>query len=305
MMGKHGDIRLHRPVTRRQRVSSRIGSGAIEENGRSRVEIIPAKREALILEYLRRHGPAGIQELAQEIGASTSTIRRDLDQLVKKGALERTHGGALLQSTPQATFEPEMAVAAQLATEQKKAIGAAAAADLLPGQSVIFDSSTTVLEAAHAVATRDLPITAVTNNLTIAQVLAGVKGLQVVMLGGTLRAGTLTLVGQPGESFLRGIHADIALIGTHSITERLLTETSLEVAAMKQAMIKAARRVHVLADSSKFTAPSFCKICDISEIHEIITDDGLSSAHIANLRTMGVSFRIVPSQNPTLAAANE
>lgn len=262
--------------------------------GRGRVEMIPAKRRALILECLRREGAAGIQQLADAIGASASTIRRDLEYLVQQGALERTHGGALLQRAERATFEPDAALAAQLRRREKEAIAAAVAEGLQPGQSVIFDASTTVLAVARAVIARRLPLTAVTNSLAIAQQLAGAPEVHLVVPGGTVRPGTSTLVGRPGEDFLRGIHADIALIGTHAITGTTLTETSLEVAAMKQAMIAAARHVLVLADSSKFTAPSFCTICDLSDVQEIVTDDGVSPAVLAGLAGAGVAVRVVP-----------
>lgn len=265
-----------------------------EDSGRGRVEMIPAKRRALILERLKRDGAAAIQELSEAVGASASTVRRDLEHLVKQGALERTHGGALLQRTDHATFEPEIAIAAQFARAEKEAIGAAVAAELQPGQSVIFDASTTVLAVARGVAARRLPLTAVTNSLAIAQVLADVPEVHLVVPGGTVRRGSLTLVGRPGEDFLRTIHADIALLGTHAITGTTLTETSLEVAAMKRAMITAARRVLVLADSSKFTTPSFCTICDASEVSEIVTDDGIDPAHLTGLRALNLAVRVVP-----------
>ncbi len=88
-----------------------------------RVEIIPAKRRALILEHLRVNGAASIQELAEAIGGSQSTIRRDLEHLVEGGYLERTHGGALLVPPLQATFERESLINAHLQRAQKIAIG--------------------------------------------------------------------------------------------------------------------------------------------------------------------------------------
>lgn len=257
------------------------------------MELIPAKRHALILERLRRDGAADIQELVDFIGASASTIRRDLEHLERQGALERTHGGAILQGADRATFEPDLSVAAQFARAEKEAIGAAIAADLRPGQSVIFDASTTVLEVARCLAIQPIPLTAVTNSLAVAQVLASVPDVHLVVPGGTVRPGSLTLVGRPGEDFLRTIHADITLLGTHAVTGNLLTETSLDVAAMKRAMISAARKTIVLADSSKFTPPSFCTICSLSEIHEIVTDQGIDPVHLANLRALDVTVRVV------------
>jgi DeoR family transcriptional regulator of aga operon len=273
-----------------------------DKGGRGRVELIPAKRHAFILEYLKRQGTVAIQDLIDLISASPSTIRRDLEALERQGVLERTHGGAMLQRTELATFEPDLATAAQFARAEKEAIGAAMAAQLRPGQSVIFDYSTTVLEVARAVASAPMDLTAVTNSLPIAQVLATVPGVRLVVLGGTCKPGTLTLVGHPAENLLNTIHADVALLGIHAISGSVLTETSLEVAAMKQAMIAAARRVVVLADTSKFTSPSFCTICEVTEIDEIITDERIDAAHLAALRTLGVDVQVVKvAANPRAA----
>jgi DeoR family transcriptional regulator of aga operon len=197
-----------------------------DDGARGRVELIPAKRRALVLEELKRQGAAGIQELAEVVGASASTIRRDLDELERQGAVQRTHGGAVLQRTEHATFEPDLAIAAQFARLEKEAIGAAMAAELQPGQSVILDASTTVLEVARAIAARPIPLTAVTNSLATAEVLAAVPDVHLVVPGGTVRPGSLTLVGRPGEDFLATIHADVAILGTHAITGSLLTEIS-------------------------------------------------------------------------------
>jgi DeoR family transcriptional regulator of aga operon len=285
------------PAAEVVRASSREDKG-----GRGRVELIPAKRHAFILEYLKRQGTVAIQDLIDLISASPSTIRRDLEALERQGVLERTHGGAMLQRTELATFEPDLATAAQFARAEKEAIGAAMAAQLRPGQSVIFDSSTTVLEVARAVASAPMDLTAVTNSLPIAQVLATVPGVRLVVLGGTCKPGTLTLVGHPAENLLNTIHADVALLGIHAISGSVLTETSLEVAAMKQAMIAAARRVVVLADTSKFTSPSFCTICEVTEIDEIITDERIDAAHLAALRTLGVDVQVVKvAANPRAA----
>jgi DeoR/GlpR family transcriptional regulator of sugar metabolism len=242
-----------------------------------------------VLQHVRRCGSASIHELARSIGASASTIRRDLEQLQSEGYLQRAHGGALLPRIPHATFEPAASFAAGLAREQKRAIGQAAAASLGPGEAVIFDSSSTVREAARAVVDRGISLTAVTNDLATGQVLAASPTIRVVASGGTVRPGSLTLVGEPGLTFLANIHADVALIGVHAIAGRLLTETSLEAAAVKRAMISAARRVVVLADASKFQPAAFCTICDAASVQELITDDEADAAVLALLREAGVA----------------
>jgi DeoR family transcriptional regulator of aga operon len=248
-----------------------------------RVEMLPAKRQALILEHLRVNGAASIQELADTIGGSQSTVRRDLEHLVEKGYLERTHGGAHLLQPMRATFERETTVNAELQHAEKLAIGREAAQRLSARDSVIFDSSSTVMEAVRAAAERDLPLTVVTNSLEIADFAADIKSWRIILPGGTVRPGYRHLAGEPGESFIKTLHADLCMTGASAVTGTLLTETSLEVASLKRAMISSARKTILLVDSSKFTAPGFCTLSDISEIDEVITDEGVSQDALSSL----------------------
>ena len=269
-----------------------------------RPELIPAHRRALMLDHLKQRGAASIQELALASGASPSTVRRDLEHLEDQGFIERTHGGAMIQNgTPASTFEPEASLAAHLARAEKKAIGRAAAVRLRPGQSVIFDSGSTVLMAAQALVERDIPLTAVTNDLGIGQVLAAASQIRLVVLGGTLRPGSLTLTGEPGQDFLKGLRADVALVGVHAIADTSLSDTSIELAAMKRAMIAAARHVVLLADSSKFQPAAFSRICDISAVHELVTDEGAHAADVARLRDLGLTVTLVRGEAATRRAA--
>ncbi|RUW89655.1 DeoR/GlpR transcriptional regulator [Mesorhizobium sp. M7A.F.Ca.US.011.01.1.1] len=271
-----------------------------------RVDIVPAKRQALILEHLRVSGAASIQELADTIGGSQSTVRRDLEHLVEKGYLERTHGGAHLLQPMRATFEREMTVNAELQHAEKVAIGREAAQRLSARDSVIFDSSSTVMEVVRAAAERDLPLTVVTNSLQIADFAADIKSWRIILPGGTVRPGYRHLAGEPGESFIKTLHADLCMTGASAVTGTLLTETSLEVASLKRAMISSARKTILLVDSSKFTAPGFCTLSDISEIDEVITDEGisqdaLSSLHSADRKVTVVSVSTSPaSRRPQL-----
>ncbi|MBB3997867.1 DeoR/GlpR family DNA-binding transcription regulator [Aureimonas pseudogalii] len=264
-----------------------------------RVDLIPVKRRALILEWFRRHGAASIGELAAGIGASGSTIRRDLEHLTEAGYLERTHGGAVLATPTHATFELDASINAEMFAAQKRAIGREAAALLQARDSVIFDSSSTVLEAARAALAREIELTAVTNDLDIARLCGGERRMRVVVPGGSVRPGTSTLVGNPGETFLKGVHADLCLIGTQAITGGDLTDASIEIVSAKRAMLAAARRTILLADSSKFHAPAFCTFCRLGEIDEIITDSGIAREHRAGLAKFGLTVTVVAVDDGT------
>ena len=260
----------------------------------TRLDIIPAQRRARMLDFVRERGAASIHDLAEDLQASLSTIRRDLDQLTEDGYLERTHGGVILRRVEPATFEAEASLNAQIALRQKQAIGLVAAQRLSSGTSILCDSSTTVLEAMKVAVEQQLRLTVVTNNLAIALLCAASPAIRVVVPGGTVRTGTATLFGVPGDTFLETIHADLCFLGTHSITGTLLTETSLEVVSAKKRMMGFSRRTILLADSSKFQLPSFCTFGQITDVAELITDDGASPDQVQALTDAGVKVTVVP-----------
>lgn len=263
-------------------------------NPSGRVELLPAKRQALILDHLRLHGASSIQALAESIGGSLSTVRRDLDHLVRGGYLERTHGGAMLPPQERATFEGVPAVNAELHHAEKVAIGAAVAGRLEPGDCVIFEASSTVMEAVRAAAIRDIPLTVVTNSLAIAQLAAGVARWRTIMPGGTIRPGSVALAGEPADRFFEGIHADLCLTSAWAVTGGVLTDATFEVASLKRAMIRSARRTLVLVASAKFRKqPAFCTVCDVTAIDEIVTDEGLDPEMRDDLTERGARYSVV------------
>jgi len=246
---------------------------------------LPARRRALILNHVRLTGAASIQELAEATGVSISTVRRDLEALAAQGYLARTHGGALIGQAPAATFEPADGVAARSAQPQKTAIGREAAKRVMPGASVVADAGTTVQEA--------VPLTLITNGLDVAALTRSAPAIVTLVVGGTLRTGSSVLTGEPGLGFLGGLHADLCLLGAHAVSNGQVTETSLEGAAVKRAMHRAARGTILLIDSSKFRYPAFSTVCDVSELDEIITDDGIDAVTLAGLRERGVPVTVV------------
>ena len=262
----------------------------------SRVALIPAQRQAMILEILQTDGAASVQQFADAIGASVATIRRDLETLESKGFLDRTFGGASLRARALVRLEPGHAVSAHIRHDEKVAIGIAAAARIEPHQCVIFDSSSTVREAARAILDRGVPITAITNDLMIAQMLANSTNVTVLTIGGRVRTGSMTLFGPPGEEFLSGVKADTALIGAHAVTLDGPSEVTIEITRIKQMMVSAARSVRVLADHTKLGDASAFRICSIDKIDELITDQKADPVICAALRARGPVVTLAPDQ---------
>lgn len=258
-----------------------------------RADIIPAQRRNLILDYIRQQGVSSVNELADTMGVSLPTIRRDLDWLAKSGAIDRSYGGASLKSSTGTTFEPEYHVSASMAREEKVRIGNLAADKLESYQSVIFDSSSTVFEAARSVAEKGVHLTAVTNDLRIGGVLAEASNVRLIVCGGSLRPGSFTLTGEPGISFLEQLHVDVAVIGIHAIDKGSCCDTSLDVISMKRRIVGSAKKILMLVDSSKFSQVAFAEAFVIDRRFEIITDRPLSQAVVQIIEEKGATVTVV------------
>lgn len=254
--------------------------------------LLPALRRQRIAEFLHHHGAVTLQQLVDALHVSLSTLRRDLDTLAEEGVIERTHGGAILRHLQYSTFEPAISAARDLSPREKQRVGRAAAESLVPGQSVIFDSGSTVLEAAKAVAERRIPLVAVTNDIEIAQVLNGSSLVQVHVFGGQLRPGSNTLVGEQVQNAAKLIRADVLFFGAHAVTDNIVSETSPEVAAVKRALMRSATSCRLLVDSSKFRPRVFMTVCDMSEIAEVITDEDAPQEELERIRSAGAKLII-------------
>lgn len=261
------------------------------------VPLLPVQRRQRIADFLNNHGAVTLQQLTDALHVSLSTLRRDLDLLAEDGIIERTHGGAILRHQQYSTFEPNFSAARDLSPREKMAIGHAAAEALIPGQSVIFDSGSTVLEAAKAVVARKIELIAVTNDIEIAQVLNSSPFVQVHVLGGYLRQGSNTLVGEEVQNDARAIRADVLFLGAHAVSETIISETSTEVAAVKRTLMKSANSCRLLIDSSKFRPRVFMTVCSFDDLDEIITDEDAPQDELERIRSAGVKLTVVGKQS--------
>lgn len=236
---------------------------------------------------------ASIQDLVTQIEASPSTIRRDLEYLTAEGLLERTHGGAILVSDFPATFELDPTINAEYRLKEKEAIGSYAATLIRNGESVIFDASTTVRAAAAKAVDLNLKITAVTNHVETGLICSSQGHWRTYILGGALREKISMTLGDTAEDQLSKMHADICFMGTYAITGTILTDPLPEVASLKRCMIKSARRVIALMDSSKFRSPAFAEFCRTDQITEVVTDSGAPKEAVETIRQSGCKVTVV------------
>ncbi|HAY49683.1 MULTISPECIES: DeoR/GlpR family DNA-binding transcription regulator [Thalassospira] len=260
--------------------------------------MLPAKRRARIIEFLRREEMASLKELAERLDMSVSTIRRDVEYLCSTGHLTRTHGGAMMNVSDRKGFEPEAAISSELERDAKNRIGQRAAALIQPGQTVLVDSGTTTLAAAHAMVERDVPFTAFTNDLSIASVFSQSNTINTFVAGGNVRPGSSTLLGASAVRMIEQLRADVAIIGAHAVSNDGLSDSSIELCEVKRAIISAAEFVVLLVDSSKFFSRSFSLFGGLEEIGLIITDDRISPDMLKELKQRNIPVETVSQEVP-------
>jgi DeoR family transcriptional regulator of aga operon len=249
------------------------------------------ERRQHILTLLQRHGRVLVDQLAESLNLSRITIRKDLDYLQSKDLLIRTHGGALAR-TGGTLADPTLREKEEIRHDEKVRIAKAAAAMITDGQCIILDSGTTTTEIARAIQTfRQL--TVITNALNIAAELAR-SDAEVILIGGSLRKNSLSTVGPLAEDALKELHADILFIGVDGFDLKSgLTTPNLLEARVNRAMIKAAKMVVAVCDSSKFNRRSLSLIVEASAVSHVITDRGLSPELAKATRDAGIEVTLV------------
>lgn len=235
------------------------------------------ERQNVILDVARRDGRVGVREIADVLGVTAETVRKDLDALQSQGLIRRVHGGALaLESL---AFEPGLQ--SRTALQAEKTAIATAALSLLPAEGVVLIEAGSTTYRLVELAPPDLRLTVVTNSLPIGMLLSSRPSCTVVMIGGRLRQVTMGTVDALAVRALDDLYVDVAFLGTNAVSvARGLTTPDFAEAEVKRAMLRSARRSVVLADHSKLDTVSLCKYGDLQDVDTFITDDGASAADV-------------------------
>ncbi|MFW6032517.1 MAG: DeoR/GlpR family DNA-binding transcription regulator [Phycisphaeraceae bacterium] len=236
------------------------------------------ERQQKLLAMLRERGAAQLEELARELGVSTSTVRRDLETLEEQGAVRRTHGGAVYQSPSALGRAANEAFTARMQenVEAKKAIGRYVATLVEPYMTVLLDGGPTVTYAAEQIDARPLQI--VTNSLSIANVFADDEQVELLLIGGNLYPRTGVMLGPIATACLTDLHADLLLFSLAGLYEDAAYNTNLAMAQVEQVMMRQVAHSVMLMDSSKFGRKSLVRVCGVEEIGRIVTDPGVDGA---------------------------
>ena len=250
------------------------------------------ERRRHILDILDEEKRVTVRKLADYFSVSAVTVRGDLEALAQMGALVRSHGGAVKPLSP----APDLPISLKerLRHSQKAHIGAAAAAMIREGETVIFDSGTTTAAVAKCVAGLHLnSLTVITNALNIALDLANLPNVRIIMLGGIVRGAALSLVGPHAEQALSNLNADRVFLGVDGIDPEVgLTTPDVFEAQLSALMIRVSREVVAVADSSKFMHRSLSVIARLDGIHKLVTDEGIPPQMLDAMKAAGVEVII-------------
>jgi len=243
----------------------------------------PRERQTDIVARLRSlQREMSVDELAQLFSTSALTIRRDLDCLINEGLILRTHGGCVLRSAPESSFQKRLAVNYPL----KAAIGRAAAEEVRPGQVILIDDGSTTYHVAANLGNRG-GLTVYTNSIAIIPVVSRFPQVSLRILGGEYHPDLKFLGGSITEWILEMLEFDLVFVGADALDDggRCLVSDPV-VARLTQLMLKRSRRRILLADHTKAGARSHAAYGNLREFDLWITTAGIKSRQLGHFREM-------------------
>lgn len=255
--------------------------------------LLTEERRREILELLDHQGRVTVEEVSRRFGVSAVTARSDLDALSASGALVRSHGGGIRPLIAGPDYP--LKVRGTIHRDEKMRIARAAVQLIQPYQTVILCSGSTSAEVASQLKRANPEnLTVITYALNIAGTLADMQNLSLVMVGGILRQVSSAFVGPHAEHMMSSLHADHCFLSVVGLdTEVGVTTLDIMEAQLNLRMIRAAKEVTVVADSSKFGRRSLSVIADLSRVHRVITDSNAPHESVEILRARGIEVMLV------------
>jgi DeoR/GlpR family transcriptional regulator of sugar metabolism len=252
--------------------------------------LLSEPRRRKILEWLQEEGSARVRELSAAFQVSEATIRQDLERLESDGHITREHGGAYLNTVRSQVGSLSLQHSENM--DKKRRIGTFAAALVKDGETLIIDAGTSTTEVAAKLVDHH-NLTVITNALNIALILGAVPGFAVHMPGGQFKAPTLSLSGDKSVDYFRNIFAGKLFLATAGVSiDAGLTYPSFADLQLKEAMIKAASHVYLVADSTKINRLSFARLGALDVVNTFITDDGISDKDAKEFEQLGIELLI-------------
>ena len=235
------------------------------------------KRKQKIVGYMQSSGYATARELAERLGVSEATVRRDLLELNLQKLVRRVHGGAIISNSM-----PDLGARKKKFINEKRSIGARAADFIEDGDTIFLDGESTTEELARMLSGRRVRV--ITNGLNIANILSSAKDVEVIVTGGNMYAAGEIMLGPIAEQTLSHLKANKAFISVEGIDEECVSNSNNLVIGTERAMMERAAEVFVLADHSKFGLRALARLSSLDAIDFVITDRNMKRGKLNFLR---------------------
>ena len=247
-------------------------------------------RQLQLLEEVRARRSATVEQLAERLGVTLQTVRRDIQRLADDGLLTRFHGGVRV---PSSTTENLAHPQRETLHAEGKARIARAVADAVPHNCSLILNIGTTTEAIARALMHHQGLRVITNNLNVAAILAGNPGCEVIVAGGVVRARDRGIVGEAAVDFIRQFKVDIALIGISGIeVDGSLRDFDLREVKVAQTIMAHAREVWLAADHSKFNRPAMVQVATLGQVDRFFTDAPAPEPFPALLREAGIDLTV-------------
>ncbi|MDL2219310.1 DeoR/GlpR family DNA-binding transcription regulator [Ruminococcaceae bacterium OttesenSCG-928-O06] len=254
--------------------------------------MIRAERIRQIAELASRDEIVTLNQLAQELGVSKATIRRDVDELYAQGLIQKTRGGIIFQkeSSP---LDPTYAMRLTVNMEEKNRIAKAARSYVQEGDNIMFDSGSTLLELA-----KELPVRKhlgiITYDLYVALELINKEYVDLLMIGGVFRRQYFGFHGYFAENAIRQMYAGVSFIGADAVDLQggIMSHNQNDV-PLKQCMIDNSQKTILLCDHTKFGSSAFIHVAPLSRFDIVITGRALEEKYVTAMREKGIEVQLV------------
>ncbi len=246
--------------------------------------MLKSERQANILHQLDLHNKVLCSNLSRDLSVSEDTIRRDLQELSDEGRLIKVHGGALSRSFHFMSRHDQ-----PVYSLQAKRLIAVKTARLIQNGMVVFTSGgTTMLELASAIPT-DLHATFITSSIPAALSYAHHPSIEVIMIGDRMSKHSKMCVGGDVITRIRGIRADLCLLGVNGIDAEMgITDSDWEVVQVKKAMVDAARETICLSIAEKLNTSEHFLVCEAGRINKLVTELPADDPRLSPYRVKGI-----------------
>lgn len=259
--------------------------------------MLPLQRKQAVLDYLSQQGAATMKQLSDHFGVSEMTIRRDLNALEQENLVQRSHGGAIYVGGVTSSEEPDAAFKQERNREVKARLAAYSAERFVrDGDVLILENGTTVSRMTEFLGAYS-QLTLLTNGLDTLTLFRPqvTERRSIICCGGMLREVSGTFVGPLAEEFFSRYHANTLFISALGYThEDGFTDPNLLDTQVKKAMIRAAKKVVMLLDSSKIGNCYFTTVANLTDIDIFVTDQGIRDADKELIEASGVELHIIP-----------